>query len=245
LSAFFRRFSNGAPLLGLLIVFAVDRLTYSFFGDITLSPLLCNITLATFAFFLRPRQIFFWGAVYTIAAFFLLTIWRHSFVMGPITPDLVDPVYPLSRAIIRSATVFLVALLCCLLAQQRTRIQRALDESVAVVSALPVGVLISDQSGFISFANERARFLLASPDNSLMGLSIFSLFSNLEGNLIDKYSSLSEVSGQTLGPIPLQIRRNPRLTFSASMFSLQSQSEKLVATLLSENTFSTTANSYL
>ena len=179
-----------------------------------------------------------------LLAFCLLTIWRHSFVLGPPTPDLVDPVYPLSRALIRTATVFLVALLCCLLAQQRNRIQRALDESVAVVSALPVGVLISDQSGFISFANDRARFLLASPDDGLMGLSIFSLFSNPEGNLIDKYSSLSEVSGQTLGPIHLQIRGNPRLTFSASMFSLQSQSEKLVATLLSDNTFSTPTNSF-
>jgi len=232
------------PFIGLLLVFAIDRVTYSFFGDITLSPLLCNITLAAFAFFLRPRQILFWGTIYMLLAFCLLTIWRHSFVLGPPTPDLVDPVYPLSRALIRTATVFLVALLCCLLAQQRNRIQRALDESVAVVSALPVGVLISDQSGFISFANDRARFLLASPDDGLMGLSIFSLFSNPEGNLIDKYSSLSEVSGQTLGPILLQVRRHSCLTFSASMFSLQSQSEKLVATLLSDNTSSTPTHSF-
>jgi hypothetical protein len=67
------------PFIGLLLVFAIDRATYSLFGDITLSPLLCNITLASFAFFLRPRQILFWGSVYTIAAFLLLTTFLDQF----------------------------------------------------------------------------------------------------------------------------------------------------------------------
>ena len=232
------------PFIGLLLVFAIDRATYSLFGDITLSPLLCNITLASFAFFLRPRQILFWGAVYTIAAFFLLTIWRHSFFLGPLAPHLVDPVYPLSRAVIRSSTVLLVALLCCLLAQQRERIQCALNESLSVVSALPVGVIISDQSGFISFANDRARFLLASTAETLVGSSFFSLFSNPNGDLIDKYSSLSEVSGQTLGPLILRLRKDSHITCSATMFSIKSQPERLVATLLSDNTSSTPISSF-
>jgi nitrogen-specific signal transduction histidine kinase len=110
------------------------------------------------------------------------------------------------------------------------------------VSALPVGVLISDQSGFISFANERARSLLASTAETLVGSSFFSLFSNPNGDLIDKYSSLSEVSGQTLGPLVLGLRNDSHIIFSATMISIQSQSQRLVATLISNNTSSTPAN---
>ena len=244
MSAFLCRFRKVVPFIGLLLVFAIDRASYSLFGDITLSPLLCNITLASFAFFLRPRQILFWGAVYSIAAFFLLTIWRHSFVQAPIATELIDPVYPLSRAVIRSSTVLLVALLCCLLAHQRERIQIALDELISVLSALPVGVLISDQSGFISFANGRALSLLASTAQTLVGSSFFSLFSTPNGDLIDKYSSLSEVSGHTLGPLILGLRKDSHITFSATIVSIKSQSERLVATLITDNTSSTPKSSF-
>jgi len=234
LSAFFRRFSNGAPLLGLLIVFAIDRVTYSFFGDITLSPLLCVLTLAVFPFFLSPRNILLWSLMYALLAFSLLTVWRHSFVLGPSSILVLDPVYPLSRAVIRSITVLFVGFLCSLLSKNREQIQKSLDGSIAVMSALPLGVLISDRSGRISFVNQKARLLLGDSLSNITGSSFFSLFSNPEGNLIEKYSMLAEVSGQSLGPLILRLRSDPHRSFSISLFSLQAPSELLVATLLTD-----------
>jgi len=221
--------------LGLAFVFATDRLTYSLFGDITLSPLLCVITLAFFPFFLKPRKILFWALIYALLAFFLLTFWRHSFVDAPSSPIFLEPSYPFSRAIIRSVTVLFVGFLCSLLAKNRARIQKSLDESIAVMSALPLGVIISDQSGRISFANHKALLLLGASLDNIIGSSFFSLFSNPDGNLIEKYSFLAEVSGQSLGPLILRVRKVPHRSFSISLFSLQSPSEKLVASLINND----------
>jgi PAS domain-containing protein len=102
------------------------------------------------------------------------------------------------------------------------------------MSALPLGVLISDRSGRISFVNQKARLLLGDSLSNITGSSFFSLFSNPEGNLIEKYSMLAEVSGQSLSPLILRLRSDPHRSFSISLFSLQAPSELLVATLLTD-----------
>ena len=103
------------------------------------------------------------------------------------------------------------------------------------MTALPSAVLISDPSGFISFANDKAADTLRTGKDELVGASFFSLITSPEGNTIEKYTSLGELPGENSGVIKLQLRRNPDMRFSARMFCLQTSAGRMIATVLTEN----------
>jgi len=219
-----------------MAVFAVDRFTHFVFGDITLAPLLAILALSGSAFFLKPRYILLWTPWYALLCFLLLTYWRHSFVPDGLRAEVVwDGQFAITRGFVRSLTVLLAGGLCALLSQQRQRLERSLEETVAVMAALPLGVVISDRSGLISFANEKAALLLHKPVADLVGSSFFSLLASAEGNMIERYSSLSEVPGENSGRIFLHLRANPAVRFAVRLFSLQSPAGRLVATVFDES----------
>lgn len=221
---------------GLLVVFVLDRTSHAIFGDVTLAPLVAVIALAAIALRLKPGQILLWCLAYTILCFLLLTYWRGSFVWVPqaLPEDFLSPAF-FARAAVRSTTVLVAGALCALLSRQRQKLQTAVDETTAVMTALPSAVLISDPSGFISFANDKAADTLRTGKDELVGASFFSLITSPEGNTIEKYTSLGELPGENSGVIKLQLRRNPDMRFSARMFCLQTSAGRMIATVLTEN----------
>lgn len=219
----------------LFLVFFLDRLAYFFFGDITLAPLLAVISLSGLTFFLKPKEILLWTPGFVLVCFLLLTFWRHSFAPDlPLAAPSTESPLVLQRGLVRSLTVLLAGGLCALLRLQRNRLETAVEETVAVMTALPLGVLISDSSGLISFSNERAAQLLHVKVDELMGSSYFSLLNAPEGNMIEKYSVLSELPGQKTEKIIFQLRKNPAITVRARLFCLQAPSGRLVATVLED-----------
>ena len=223
------------PLGGLVLVFTLDRFTHYLLGDITLAPLLAILVLAASAFFLKPRAILLWTPFYALLCFLLLTAWRYSFVPGsPSIAEAGPGQFAFSRGLVRALTVFLAGGLSALLSQQKQRLQRSVDETVAVMTALPLGVLISDRSGLITFANEKAALMLRGQVESLVGSSYFSLLASSEGNTIEKYSEIAEIPGEKSGRIIFYLRQNPQHRLAARLFSLQSVSGRLVATVFDE-----------
>ena len=223
------------PLGGLVLVFTLDRFTHYLLGDITLAPLLAILVLAASAFFLKPRAILLWTPFYALLCFLLLTAWRYSFVPGsPFAAEAGPSQFAFSRGLVRALTVFLAGGLSALLSQQKQRLQRSVDETVAVMTALPLGVLISDRSGLITFANEKAALMLGGQVESLVGSSYFSLLASSEGNTIEKYSEIAEIPGEKSGRIIFYLRQNPQHRLAARLFSLQSVSGRLVATVFDE-----------
>jgi hypothetical protein len=221
---------------GLLAVFMLDRASHAMFGDVTVAPLVAVIALAAIALRLKPGQILLWTLAYALLCFLLLTYWRGSFVSLPkaLPEDFLSATF-FGRAAVRSTTVLVAGALCALLSRQRQKLQIAVDETTAVMAALPSAVLISDPSGFISFANDKAADTLRTGKDELMGASFFSLITSPEGNTIEKYSSLIELPSENSGVIKLQLRRNPDMRFSARMFCLQTSAGRMIATVLTEN----------
>lgn len=138
------------------------------------------------------------------------------------------------RGLVRSLTVLLAGGLCALLRLQRDRLETAVEETVAVMTALPSGVLISDSSGLISFANEKAAQLLHVKVENLVGSSYFSLLNAPEGNTIERYSRLAELPGEKSEKMILQMRKDPAISVGARLFCLKAPSGRLVATVLDE-----------
>jgi len=222
-------------ILALFLVFALDRLGYFLMGDVTLAPLLSVLCLAGLTFYLSPKQILVWTLGFVLISFLLLTFWRYSFVPGGsyVAPDQKTG-FSLIRGGVRSMTVLLAGGLCALLALQRARLQAAVNETVAVMTALPAGVLISNSSGLISFANEKVARILDTKVEDLIGSSFFSLLTSPEGNTIEKYSALAEVPGDKTERLILHLRKNPQINLSARLFCLQAASGRLVATVFDE-----------
>jgi PAS domain-containing protein len=222
-------------ILAFFLVFTLDRLGYYLMGDITLAPVLSVLCLAGLTFYLSPKQIMVWTLGFVLISFLLLTFWRYSFVPGGpyVAPDQKTG-FSLARGGVRSATVLLAGGLCALLGLQRERLQAAVAETVAVMTALPSGVLISNSSGLISFANEKVAQILGAKVEDLIGSSFFSLLTSPEGNTIEKYSILAEVPGDKIERLILHLRKNPSVALRARLFCLQSASGKLVATVFDE-----------
>jgi len=219
----------------LFTVFFLDRVAHFFLGDITLAPLLAVISLAALAFFLRPKAVLLCTPAFALLCFLLLTFWRHSLVL-PGFGDLPEMETPVSygRGFVRSLTVLIAGGLCALLSLQREQLQNAVDETVAVMTALPSGVLISDSSGLISFANDRAAQILNVAVENLLGSSYFSLLTLPEGNTIEKYAALSELPGENSGRLMMSLRKEPNKRLVAQMFCLKAASGRLVATVFDE-----------
>lgn len=223
------------PLGGLLLVFTLDRFAHYLLGDITLAPLVAILVLAGSAFFLKPRSILFWTPFYALLCFLLLTAWRYSFVPGAAHANEVFlGEFVFSRGLVRALTVFLAGVLSACLSQQKQRLQRSVEETVAVMTALPLGVLISDRSGLITFANEKVALFLGVEIESLVGSSYFSLLASSAGNTIEKYSEVAEIPGEKSGRINFYLRKKPQHYLVARLFSLQSVSGRLVATVFDE-----------
>ena len=222
-------------VLALFLVITLDRLGYYLMGDITLAPVLSVLCLAGLTFYLPPKQILIGTLGFVLVSFLLLTFWRYSFVPGGpfVAPDQKSG-FSLARAAVRSVTVLLAGGLCALLGLQRERLQAAVSETVAVMTALPSGVLISNSSGLISFANERAARILDAKIEDLIGSSFFSLLTSPEGNIIEKYSALAEMPGEKSGRLIFHLRKNPSVVLGARLFCLHSASGRLVATVFDE-----------
>lgn len=219
----------------LVAVFLLDRVAHFFFGDITLAPLLAVVSLAALAFFLRPKAVLLCTPAFALLSFLLLTFWRHSLVL-PGFGDLpeVETLVGFGRGFVRSLTVLIAGGLCALLSLQREQLQKAVDETVAVMTALPLGVLISDSSGLISFANDRAAQILNVAMEKLLGSSYFSLLNAPEGNTIEKYAALSELPGENSGRLIMSLRKEPHKRLAARMFCFKAASGRLVATVFDE-----------
>ena len=222
-------------LLGLVIVFSLDRLTHFLLGDITLAPLLSIVWLAFLASFLSPRKVLLSTPWYAILSFFLLTHWRYSFTSDSLLGlGSVEPSFSYSRGIVRSLTVLFAGGLCALLSHQRERLQIAVDEVVTVLTGLPLGVVISNPSGLISFANDHAARILGISTDELVGSSYFSLLNSPSGNTIEKYSLLAEIAGTKSERMTFYLRKNPRAHLTARLFCLQAASGRLIATIFDD-----------
>lgn len=225
--------SHWYGLAGLVMVFLIDRTAYALFGDVTVAPLVAVMVLAAIALRLRPGQLFIWTPLYALLCFFLLTYWRGSLVSQTkqLPVDFLNAVF-FWRAAVRSTTVMVAGGLCTLLSRQREKLQASVDETSAVMMALPSGVLISDPSGFITFANDRACEAMGVAKDDLRGSSFFSLLSAPDGNTIEKYAALCELPGENSGIMKLRLRANPSVQFAAKLFCLQTLSGRMIATVL-------------
>lgn len=221
--------------IGLLAVFVLDRIAHAIFGDVTVAPLVAVILLAAIALRLTPIQLLLWTPVYALLCFLLLTYWRASFTWQDkqLPGDWMSATF-FWRAVVRAATVLVAGVLCALLSRQRERLQALVDETTAVMTALPSGVLISDPSGFISFANDKAVEALGVCRGDLLGSSFFSLLTAPHGNTIEKYAALCEVPGENSGNLKLQLRRKPEVRLTAKLFCLQTSTGRMIATVLDE-----------
>ena len=148
------------PALVLVSILFADYM----YSEVVLTPLLALLSLALMAFLLTPRSMLFWAVIYSGAVALAL----HSNILGNC-----DYVPPGMRLAIFIATAVFATLYCW----QRSILEQAYKRLHVMFQTAPAPVLLSDISGQIVFANERAARLLQRPIDKLLFTSFFSHFS--------------------------------------------------------------------
>jgi PAS domain-containing protein len=176
-----------------LVVAATFELTQVL--NFSVAPMLCALSLVAFAFFLTPRQLAGWSAVYVLAT--AGTLWLRSGLWGGSGGNVQAMVA--TRTLAAAAT----AVLACLLAKSRQQDLLSRKEIYRLLDQMEIPVITSDSDGWLVHLNPKAAELLGG--EAALGRPFFDYFSVVadKGKSIQSYVDLA--TGTATGPISISL----------------------------------------
>ena len=189
--------------VSLAVIWVIEAGVGQLLGKLTLSPPLSIISLGLFAAFFSWRQVLFATPFYAVLSYYL--------ILG-------TAVFPG----VRSSSILISGLLAAWVASQRSRILKHSEELDAILRTLPVPWILSDGSGNITRISEKARVLMASSSEDIIGASYFSFLSPSEGKgeFIRNYLSAFDDSVPP-SRIKITFSKSPHTQAWATLFALE------------------------
>jgi len=197
----------------------------------TVTPLGCTILLTILAMYMRPNLLAFWGVVCLIAVFYHLQFGSNM--------DLDRRGLPVSEWMVAVRTMGSMVMTSALitLSYHRQKLSHHNNETVAILTKLPMPVLLSDDEGTILFMNNRAAEMLDLTSEQGVGMNYFELllYQSAKGEMIKKYVDLIDASDTDSIDINIRLRNRPTKLLKGMLVSLKTRSGPQIITLITEN----------
>ncbi|CAN5658978.1 hypothetical protein BH09VER1_BH09VER1_00290 [soil metagenome] len=207
------------PLVGLGIITLIDQNVSS----VLLTPMLSICLLGMLAFRLETKVLTFWLVI--LSCNVVLSLIDNP--SGGRTPNW-------ETILVRSFGFVVSGTIAVAMNRGRANLTRNHRHLLEMLERLPCGVVVSDSSGTLLFANRMAAGMLGKRASELLGLSFFSSFTSPEqrGHAIQNYLRLTEQeisSDTTLTIVPDAERR---VNVQATQMPMNLIGQKCIVTVI-------------
>ena len=211
------------PLAGLAGVLAVDHF---YFTGVMLTPAGNFIMMAILALRLKPATMIFWAVAFVASTLFVLM--NPDFVMKG-RMDFHANVF------VRGIGAMTGASLAVFLCIQRGRLIQDHEQMLAVLSKMPVPLVLSDENGDVLFVNLQASALLKVTDEEARGDSFFSLLESTtqKGTAVQRYLAIFDSRKTTEIEDTYRPRKSPGEIFHGQSILVETAGTKRMVTIFS------------
>ena len=118
----------------------------------------------------------------------------------------------------------------------RTSLNRSYRQVITVLEKIPVPIIVSDESGTITFLNEQASDLLGVSIQDAPGHSYFSFLANQseKGKSIQRYLQIFDSNDDEGLKQRIHLRRHPNKLMSGILMGLGRGSDRRIVTVIRE-----------
>jgi len=210
-------------LLVVIDIFAIEQTT--------IIPLGCTVFLTILALYMRPYALAFWGAISVILVFGILQFGQSL--------DLDTRMNAPSEwsILVRTAGSIAMSGIMIILSVHREKLRHRHTDIFAVLTQLPLPVILSDDSATITYLNNRAAEMLDLSPEQGVGMNYFELllYQSGKGEMIRQYVDLIDASDTDSIDINVRLRNRPTKLLKGMLVALKTRNGSQVITLITEN----------
>lgn len=208
------------PLVGLALIITADHSVHS----VLLTPMLSICLLGVLAFRLETKALTFWLVIFTCNVILSLTLNGGT---KPGTDLNVETIVVRSFGFLVSGSIAVAMNL------GRSKLIQNHRLLLEILKVLPCGVVVSDSSSTLLFANKKASIVLGKPSESVIGRSFFSFTSpEQRGQDIQNYLHLSEQELPKETTLTIVTDSNERQNVRAAQIPMNLIGQKCVVTVI-------------
>jgi len=209
------------PFLGLAVIFIVDRSIDS----VLLTPMLSICLLGILAFRLETKVLTFWLVI--LACNVILSLMENP-------GGKPGAYFNWETIVVRSFGFVVSGLIAVAMNQGRSNLIRNHRHLLEMLERLPCGVVVSDSSGTLLFANKKATGMLGKSAREIIGLSFFSSFTSPEqrGHAIQNYLRLSEQEVSSETNLTIMTDGDSRQNVHATQIPMSLIGQKCIVTVI-------------
>jgi PAS domain S-box-containing protein len=194
---------------------------------VAITPLACGILICWMALRYPTRFVATWGAIFVVC---IAVVLLHDVKMVKTVQD------PQVTAFLRIVGANVTLVMAIVISFYRDSLQRSYNQVITVLEKIPVPIIVSDESGTITFINDRASELLGIACDNAPGHSYFSFLANKseKGKNIQRYLQIFDSDNDESLKLRIQLRRHPDKLMSGLLMGLGRGNQRRLVTVIVE-----------
>jgi PAS domain-containing protein len=212
------------PAIALVLVVLTDTFLIPW---VTITPLACTIMICLMALRYPQKLVVFWALVFICTSCVVLS---HEV-------KLVKTVQiPEWTVVLRTIGSSVTGCMAIAISIYRGSLNRSYQQVITVLEKMPVPIIVSDESGTITFINDQASELLGVSIQEAPGHSYFSFLANQssKGQSIQRYLQIFDSDDDKGLKLRINLRRHPNKLMSGTLMGLGRGNQRRIVTVIRE-----------